>query len=172
MITDPGAQTLYKGFNKKVIVPVANAPSVLRGSGLLTGLKYVPEQNEDGEDLIMTEGVLPIGTNLSESSFMMRQYAENDGGVDTLDIPVTVRDGTFLGIVERAAGSSPGNFKVYDLRNNFQQFGSDVSLPTGFRVIWEEIAMSGSLLVVGSTNRGLKVFDFINGGQVGEDISF
>jgi len=171
VITNPGPQTLYKGFNRKIITQVANVPSVLRGSGLLTGLKYIPAIDAEGEPIIMTEGVLPKRTKLSEASFMMKQYAENDGGTDELDVPVTIKAATFLATIEfrYRLPNHIYTLRVYDLRDANKQFGEDISLPTFFQIL----AMSDEYIAVGNERGGrvdVKVFDFINGGQVGPDL--
>ena len=163
VISDPGAQTLYKGFQFKLMNKVANVPSVMRGSGLLIGLKYVPAETEEGEAAIQTQGILPVKTKLSESSFMMKQYAENDGGTDELDVPVTIKEATFLAV----AGSSV--LRIYDLRDSNRQFGDDIQVPTSRSY---SVGMSGSLVAVSRHGAAeLKVYDFINGGQVGPDIA-
>ena len=95
VISDPGEQTLYKGFLFRLMNEVANAPTVVRGSGLLTGLKYDPSSTEEGESAILTEGTFPSDAVTTETSFDMAQYAENDGGSDALQIPVTIADGVY-----------------------------------------------------------------------------
>ena len=90
VILDPGAQTLYKGIPFKLMNEVANVPTVVRGSGLLTGLKYEPSVVESGESAILTDGMLPADAVLTEDSFNMMQYAENEGGTDSLMVPVRI----------------------------------------------------------------------------------
>ena len=176
VISDPGAQTLYKGIPFALTTTVANVPTVMRGSGLLTGLKYISANDEAGESVIMTEGLLPSNAKLSESSFMMKQYAENDGGSDALDVPVTIKEAAFLGILRdyysvRLPDDRPAGIRFYDLKNANQRFGSDIKF-SGQR--WRAIAMSGRRVAVGRLDNALaaaKVFDYFTGEQVGPDFN-
>ena len=65
-------QTLYKGIPFSLRTEVANAPTILRGSGLLVGVKGVAGLDADGDAVLDTDGVLPGDAILTESSFMMR----------------------------------------------------------------------------------------------------
>ena len=95
VLIDPGEQLLYKGHDFLLKTQVANDPKILRGSGLLVGLKSDKDEDDDGNLFLMNEGRLPSAANLTESSFMARQYAENDGGSDELDVRVTIPDGVY-----------------------------------------------------------------------------
>ena len=95
VFTDPGAQTLYRGHDFLLRTPVANDPRILRGSSLLVGLKSDKDSDDDGNIFLMNEGSLPSAANLTEASFMARQYAENEGGSDTLDVPITIVDDVY-----------------------------------------------------------------------------
>ena len=90
VIADPGAQTLYRGYRLSLDIDVANRPTIARGSGLLTGLKYGPR--DDGEDGLNIAGRLPKDTNLTEAAFNAAIYAENSGGADNLGVPFTIAD--------------------------------------------------------------------------------
>ena len=167
VIEDPGAQVLYKNIPFQLVNKVANVPAVMRGSGLLTGLKYVPGADDAGGSQIMTEGMLPADANLSESSFMAHQYAENEGGNDTLDIPVAIKEPAFLGVLQGPYSQirRQASFRVYDLKDSNRQFGDIVML--GY---WrfDYIEMSGRRLAVGGQRT--RVYDYISGGQLGEEI--
>ena len=105
VFTDPGEQTLYKGIPFSLKTEVANVPTILRGSGLLVGVKGVAGLDADGDAVLDTEGMLPSDAELTEDSFMLNQYAENDGGSDTIDVPVTIlgHRWDFIGAMEGSA---------------------------------------------------------------------
>ena len=90
VFTDPGSLVLYKGIPFAARIGVANDPKVLRGTSLLVGVKSDKDENDDGDQFLLAEGMLPTDTILTEDSFMMQPYAENDGGSDTIDVPVTI----------------------------------------------------------------------------------
>ena len=69
----------------------------MRGSSLLVGVKSDKDENDDGDQFLLAAGTLPSDTILTESSFMMQPYAENDGGSDTIDVPVDIGTPTFYG---------------------------------------------------------------------------
>ena len=92
IFTDPGPQTLYRGVRYSKRILVANKPSVLRGSGLLMGLKSEPASNADGESEILTQGILPMDARSTETSFDVDYYAENPGGDDDLVVNFNVSD--------------------------------------------------------------------------------
>ena len=82
----------------------------MRGSSLLVGVKSDKDENDDGDQFLLAEGMLPSDAILTESSFMMQPYAENDGGSDTIDVPVTIADATFYGMKQ----TSPEQFIVFN----------------------------------------------------------
>ena len=59
-------------------------------ASLLVGVKSDKDENDDGDQFLLAEGMLPRDAILTEDSFMMQPYAENDGGSDTIDVPVTI----------------------------------------------------------------------------------
>lgn len=90
VIADPGTQKLYRGYRFSLDIDVANRPTIARGSGLLTGLKYGPRG--DGADGLNIEGRLPRDANLTEAAFNAAIYAENSGGADNLAVPFGIED--------------------------------------------------------------------------------
>ena len=100
VFTDPGSLTIYKGIPFSERIGVANDPKVLRGSSLLVGVKSDKDENDDGDQFLLAEGMLPSDAILTESSFMMQPYAENDGGSDTIDVPVGIAIPIFYGVTD------------------------------------------------------------------------
>ena len=88
VISDPGTQKLYKGGSFWLDIDIANSPSIARGSGLLSGLKYAARA--DGKDGLNIAGRLPADVNLTETAFDAAIYAENSGGNDNLKVPITI----------------------------------------------------------------------------------
>ena len=88
VISDPGAQKLYRGGLFGLDVAIANRPTLARGNSLLTGLKY--QARADGADGVNLAGQLPAAANLTESAFNANIYTENDGGHDNLAVPITI----------------------------------------------------------------------------------
>ena len=96
VITDPGRQQLYKGYPFSLDIDIANKPTIARGSGLLSGLKYGPRG--DGADGLNIAGGLPADTNLTEAAFNAAIYAENNGGADNLAVPFDIKELGFYGL--------------------------------------------------------------------------
>ena len=88
VISNPGNQKLYRGGLFSLNIDIANKPSIARGSGLLSGLKYAART--DGEDGLNIAGRLPADANLTETTFNAAIYAENNGGNDKLSVPITI----------------------------------------------------------------------------------
>lgn len=169
IIEDPGAQTLYKGLPYSSSIVVANNPAVSRGRGLLTGLKSEPSTDADGASTIKTIGVLPRDVNLTETSFDVAYYAENDGGSDQITVPFSIEDiPPYIAALSRRVGST--KIRVFDTASDNAQVGSDIIL-AGVD-IWHRLAMSGTLVAaVNDTDNIVRVFDLgNNNAQLGSDI--
>lgn len=98
IFTDPGAQTIYKGVPFSLDIDVANAPTVVRGESLLTGIKSDPSSRRDGTQGVLTAGTLPADANLTESTFNANYHAENDGGSDDIIVPYTILTAEVTGL--------------------------------------------------------------------------
>ena len=96
VIANPGAQKLYRGYRFSLDIAIANTPTIARGGGLLTGLKY--GAREDGEDGLNIAGRLPKDANLTEAAFKAAIYAENSGGSDNLGVSFDIEDIDVYGI--------------------------------------------------------------------------
>lgn len=99
VIADPGAQKLYRGGTFSLDIDIANAPTLARGSALLTGLKYAARA--DGADGLNIAGRLPAAANLTEAAFNANIYTENNGGQDNLAVPVTIETHTGVYVYDR-----------------------------------------------------------------------
>lgn len=127
VIADPGQQDLIRDIEFSLDIGIANKPTVARGSGLLTGLKYGPR--EDGEEGLNIAGKLPRDAGLTESTFNAAIYAENNGGADTVDVPFNILLPVFYGA---KFGNATQNTTIYRFQLNGN--GNDISSDLSFTI--------------------------------------
>ena len=97
IIEEVGEQTVYKGFESDIFIPVENRATILKADGLLLGLKYEsgsrehPDDSEETQEGIRITGMVVDGELTVEDTNLMLA-AETDGGVDTYAMPVVISD--------------------------------------------------------------------------------
>ena len=97
IIEEVGEQTVYKGFESDIFIPVENRATILKADGLLLGLKYEsgsrehPDDSEETQEGIRITGMVVDGELTVEDTNLMLA-AETDGGADTYAMPVVISD--------------------------------------------------------------------------------
>ena len=93
IIDEVGEQNVHIGFDNDIFVEIQNKPTRILVDGLLTGLKFEPDSDGEGDDQkegVRLTGMLPGDVNLTVDNTDFSIEVENDGGSDLYDLPINL----------------------------------------------------------------------------------
>ena len=93
VIDEIGERSVFKGADNFIFLEVRNRPTLLRADGLWLGMDAEPAVLQEKEGIALT-GLVPIDAEFTVSQRDTEIYAENDGGIDTYDLPLKIREGS------------------------------------------------------------------------------
>ena len=106
VITRIGRQTIYKGVETDILVPIANKPTVVDLRGPLLDLGFKRETELEGVRII---GEIPENIELSITEGVGNITASNAGGVDEYGMPFDIRDTPTAPGVPRSLSATLGD---------------------------------------------------------------